>query len=78
MCVGQHVKISGRGSPALLHQVTVNLLRDSYYALKQEAAPGVDRTTWKEYETGLEEAAGQSTASRCRHRIFVFADFRII
>src|SRR5262249_15858765 len=26
---------------ALLHHVTVNLLRDSYYALKREAAPGV-------------------------------------
>jgi len=40
---------------ALLHHVTVNLLRDSYYALKREAAPGVDGTTWKEYETGLDE-----------------------
>src|SRR5438034_5123983 len=25
-----------------LHHLTVNLLRDSYYALKREAAPGVD------------------------------------
>jgi RNA-directed DNA polymerase len=40
---------------ALLHHVTVNLLRDSYYALKREAAPGVDGVTWKEYETGLDE-----------------------
>ena len=40
---------------ALLHHVTVNLLRDSYYALKRDAAPGVDGTTWKEYETGLDE-----------------------
>ena len=40
---------------ALLHHVTVNLLRDSYYALKREAAPGVDGTTWKEYEAGLDE-----------------------
>jgi len=40
---------------ALLHHVTVHLLRDSYYALKREAAPGVDGLTWKEYETGLEE-----------------------
>jgi hypothetical protein len=40
---------------ALLHHVTVNLLRDSYYALKRGATPGVDGTTWKEYETGLDE-----------------------
>ena len=40
---------------ALLHHVTVGLLRDSYYALKGEAAPGVDGVTWQEYETDLDE-----------------------
>ena len=40
---------------ALLHHVTVNLLRDSYFALKRGAAPGVDGVTWKEYETDLTE-----------------------
>jgi RNA-directed DNA polymerase len=40
---------------ALLHHVTVNLLRDSFYALKRNAAPGVDGVTWKEYEAGLED-----------------------
>jgi retron-type reverse transcriptase len=40
---------------ALLHHVTVNLLRDSYYALKRGAAPGVDGVTWQEYETDLNE-----------------------
>src|SRR6201988_932444 len=39
---------------ALLHHVTIELLRDSFYALKRKAAPGVDGVTWKEYETGLE------------------------
>src|SRR5262252_4820687 len=39
---------------ALLHHLTVGLLRDSFYALKRKAAPGVDGVTWKEYETGLE------------------------
>ena len=39
---------------ALLHHVTVGLLRDSFYALKRDAAPGVDGVTWKEYETELE------------------------
>src|SRR5580704_1295154 len=40
---------------ALLHHASVDLLRDSYYALKRQAVPGVDGVTWKEYETGLED-----------------------
>ncbi len=40
---------------ALLHHVTVDLLRESFYALKRKAAPGVDGVTWQEYETGLED-----------------------
>src|SRR5437762_6243910 len=40
---------------ALLHHLTVGLLRKSFYALKRKAAPGVDGTTWQEYETGLED-----------------------
>ena len=40
---------------ALLHHVTVDLLQVSFYALKREAAPGIDGVTWKEYETGLDE-----------------------
>ena len=39
---------------ALLHHLTVDLLRESFYALKRQAAPGVDGVTWKEYEAGLE------------------------
>ena len=39
---------------ALLHHVTVPLLLDSFYALKREAAPGVDGVTWKDYETDLD------------------------
>jgi RNA-directed DNA polymerase len=39
---------------ALLHHVTLNLLRDSFFALKRQAAPGVDGVTWQEYEAGLE------------------------
>src|SRR5579862_7082212 len=38
---------------ALLHHLTVGLLRDSFYALKPKAAPGVDGVTWREYESGL-------------------------
>ncbi len=40
---------------ALLHHVSVALLLDSFYALKREAAPGVDGMTWKEYETDLDK-----------------------
>jgi retron-type reverse transcriptase len=39
---------------ALLHHLTVALLRDSFYALKRRAAPGVDGVMWTEYETELE------------------------
>jgi RNA-directed DNA polymerase len=39
----------------LLHHVSVLLLQDSFYALKREAAPGVDGMTWKEYETDLDK-----------------------
>jgi RNA-directed DNA polymerase len=38
----------------LLHHITVVLLRDCFYALKREAAPGGDDVTWQEYEAGLE------------------------
>ena len=39
---------------ALLHHLTVDLLRGSFYALKRKSAPGVDGMRWQEYETGLE------------------------
>jgi RNA-directed DNA polymerase len=39
---------------ALLHHVTVDLLRMAYLKLKRDAAPGVDGTTWHEYGQDLE------------------------
>ena len=39
---------------ALLHHVTVDLLRSSYHKLKKGAAPGVDGVTWQEYGRDLE------------------------
>ena len=39
---------------ALLHHVDVDLLRLSFYALKRQAAPGVDGVTWQDYEADLE------------------------
>src|ERR1700682_1335201 len=40
---------------ALLHHVTVGLLRESFYALQRKASPGVDGVTWQEYESRLED-----------------------
>ena len=46
---------------ALLHHLTINLLRESYYALQRSAAPGVDRVSWQQYEQGLgREGEGDS------------------
>ena len=39
---------------ALLHHLTVDLLRESYFALQRRAAPGVDGETWQQYGAGLE------------------------
>jgi len=40
---------------ALLHHLTIDLLRESYFALQRRAAPGVDGETWQQYGTGLED-----------------------
>jgi RNA-directed DNA polymerase len=39
---------------ALLHHVTIDLLRTAYLKLKRDAAPGVDGITWREYGQDLE------------------------
>ena len=39
---------------ALLHHVSIDLLRGSYNSLKKQAAPGVDGMTWEDYGQGLE------------------------
>jgi len=40
---------------ALMHHLTVDLLRHSYFLLKRDAAPGVDGVTWGAYGEQLEE-----------------------
>src|SRR5262245_18048207 len=40
---------------AHLHHLTIDVLRASFFALKNSSAPGVDETTWTEYSEGLEE-----------------------
>lgn len=39
---------------ALMHHITTELLRESYYGLKRNAVPGVDEVTWHEYGEDLE------------------------
>ena len=39
----------------LLHHVTVELLRESSYTLKRDAACGVDGISWRDYEQDLQE-----------------------
>ena len=40
---------------ALLHHITLDHLRDSFCALKRNAAPGVDGETWQQYGADLEQ-----------------------
>jgi RNA-directed DNA polymerase len=39
---------------ALLHHVSTGLLEDAFFQVREDAAPGVDGLTWKEYEQNLE------------------------
>src|SRR5436309_8638979 len=39
---------------ALLHHISVELLEEAFYELKQNAAAGMDGLTWDEYEQDLE------------------------
>jgi RNA-directed DNA polymerase len=39
---------------ALFHHLTTDLFRLSFFALKRDAAPGVDGVTWQDYEADLE------------------------
>ena len=39
---------------ALFHHISIELLEEAYFELKEDAAPGVDRLTWMDYEADLE------------------------
>src|SRR5881227_2299509 len=39
---------------ALFHHIDTDLLEEAFYELAQNAAPGVDRMTWKDYEADIE------------------------
>src|SRR5438067_1175077 len=56
---------------ALLHHVSIDLLRESYYSLKRKAAPGVDGMTWGDMERtwrrGSATCMGESIAGHIEH-----------
>ena len=39
---------------ALFHHLSIDLLEEAFFELKEDAAPGVDRLTWTDYEADLE------------------------
>jgi len=39
---------------ALFHHLGIDLLREAFFALKRDAAPGVDGVTWQTYEADLD------------------------
>ena len=39
---------------ALFHHISIDLLEEAFYELKENAAPGVDRLTWTDYLADLE------------------------
>src|ERR1700730_1747221 len=39
---------------ALFHHLSIDLFRESFFALKRDAAPGVDGLTWRTYEADLD------------------------
>jgi hypothetical protein len=49
-------------STALFHHLSVDLFREAFFALKRDAAPGVDGLTWRTYETDLERPGERGIA----------------
>src|SRR6266513_1001635 len=43
---------------ALFHHISSDLLEEAFFELKEDAAPGVDRLTWKDYEADHERNLG--------------------
>src|SRR5213076_1382352 len=41
---------------ALFHHLSLPMLRTAFFALKREAAPGVDGLTWQAYEADLDRS----------------------
>src|SRR5216684_5633908 len=39
---------------ALFHHISIDLLDEAFFELKEDAAPGIDGLTWTDYEQNLE------------------------
>jgi RNA-directed DNA polymerase len=49
---------------ALAHHISAVALRIAFFALKRDAAPGVDGLTWRAYEADLERKLAELAAGR--------------
>src|SRR5437899_5832083 len=52
-CVGSRLKTNALNGKRF-HHIDTELLEEAFYELARNAAPGVDRLTWKDYEADLE------------------------
>jgi hypothetical protein len=64
---------------ALFHHISIELLEQSFFELEENAAPGVDRLTWADYEADLESSSRISATGsngerigRCRAGAFTY------
>jgi hypothetical protein len=55
----------------LFHHLTTDLFRLSFFALKRDAAPGVDGVTWQDYEADLERklTTSETAVGSARHSV---------
>ena len=60
---------------ALFHHISTELLEEAFYELAQNAAPGVDRLTWKDYEADLERNI-EALHDRVQRRLWHFRSQR--
>ncbi len=44
---------------SLLHHINPEMLRTAFYAMKRDAAPGIDGMTWETYEQDLDRRIGE-------------------
>ena len=54
---------------ALFHHISIDLLEEAFFELKEDAAPGVDRLTWKDYEAASSAISRICATGSNRERI---------
>src|ERR1700716_4035286 len=48
---------------SLFHHISIDLLAEAFYQLEVDAAPGVDRLMWKDYEAEFEGFGGRGAGA---------------